>query len=208
MEIEAKFRVDDDTTFTTLRSMPDIGQYTLVALPEPQQQHNTYFDTADGKLRVGRYGLRVRDLGDQRIATLKGGGKIQDELHQRDEWEQTIGPSDHPADWPAGELRDRVLALLGGADLLPIVTVRTTRWLIYAQLAAVKVAELCLDQGTITNGAASESFRELEIELLDHAARADFDQLVALLRARLPLTPEPRSKLARGLALGGLTRPD
>jgi inorganic triphosphatase YgiF len=63
------------------------------------------------------------------------------------------------------------------------------------------VAELSLDEGTISANGREQRFRELEIELLDGGARADFAELVALLRARFRLVPEERSKLARGLAL-------
>ena len=72
---------------------------------------------------------------------------------------------------------------------------------IYASRDGARIAELSLDEGTISAGGLSERFRELEIELLKEGTRADFDELVAMLRARFPLVPEDRSKLARGLAL-------
>jgi inorganic triphosphatase YgiF len=201
MEIEAKFRVDDDQTFPQLLALDAIGAFKLVAEPDAEDQRNVYFDTADRRLRAGQYGLRVRDLGGRRIATLKGAATARDGMYERDEWETEIGDDDNPAAWPAGEARDRTLALLDGAEPLPILAIRTHRLHIIALRNGIRVAELSLDSGAIDAGGRADSFRELEIELLKTGARADLDELVALLRARFTLIPEDRSKLARGLAL-------
>jgi len=201
MEIEAKFRVDDDLTFSQLLALDAIGPYKLIAEPEAEDQRNVYFDTADRRLRAGKYGLRVRNIGTRRIATLKGSAKARDGMYERDEWEIEIGDDDSPAAWPPSEVRDRTLALLDGAALQPILTIRTHRQHIIALRGGARVAELSLDTGAIDAGGRTADFRELEIELLNTGTRADLDELVALLRARFPLTPEDRSKLARGLAL-------
>ncbi|MFN8501267.1 hypothetical protein [Kouleothrix sp.] len=143
----------------------------------------------------------MRLIGQRRIATLKGAATVRDGMYERDEWEAEIGPSDDPADWPAGELRDRVLALLGGAPVAPELSMRTLRHHVYAERGGARVAELSLDEGDISAGGLAQHFRELEAELLRDGTRADLDELVGLLRARFPLAPENRSKLARGLAL-------
>ena len=201
MEIEAKFRVDDEQTFAQLLALDAIGPFELIAKPEAEEQQNVYFDTADRRLRAGQYGLRVRNLGSRRIATLKGAATSRDGMYERDEWEIEIGDDDNPAAWPASEARDRTLALLHGAEPLPILSIRTHRLHIIALRNSARVAELSLDTGTINAGDRTASFRELEIELLKTGARADLDELVALLRARFTLIAEDRSKLARGLAL-------
>src|SRR5439155_4524197 len=201
LEIEAKFRVDDDRVFPQLLGLTTIGPFQLVPSPGAEEQRNRYFDTADGRLRNRRYGLRIRDLGDRRIATLKRGASAREGMYERDEWEVEVGDDDRPETWPAGETRDRVLALLDGAALQEILTIRTTRRHIYAEREDLRVAEISLDQGTISAGGLTEDFRELEIELLDDGARADFETLVAQLRQRFPVVPEDHSKLERGLAL-------
>jgi inorganic triphosphatase YgiF len=201
METEAKFRVEDDETFPRLMDLEAIGPFRLAAEPHVEDQRNVYFDTADRRLRAGQYGLRVRDLGDRRIATLKGAAQAKDGMYERDEWEVEIGDDDRPAAWPPSEARDRVLALLGGAVLQPILTIHTQRRHIFATREDARVAELSLDEGTISAGGREAYFRELEIELLKTGTRADLDELVARLRARFTLIPEERSKLARGLAL-------
>ncbi len=201
MEIEAKFRVDHEQTFPQLLALGAIGPFELIAEPDAEDQRNVYFDTADRRLRAGQYGLRVRDLGRRRIATLKGAAKANDGMYERDEWEVEIGDDDHPSAWPASQARDRTLALLDGAEPLPILSIRTRRLHIIAQRGGTRVAELSLDTGAIDAGGRAANFRELEIELLKTGTRADLDELVALLRAHFTLIPEDRSKLARGLAL-------
>jgi len=201
MEIEAKYRVDGQRTFDDLLSLSALGPFRLAPAPNPEDQRNTYFDTADSRLRAARYGLRVRDLGARRIATLKGDARVVDGVYEREEWEVAIGDDDRPESWPPSEARERTLALLDGAPLLPILTIRTLRRHIYASRDGSDVAEISLDEGLISAGGREERLRELEIELLGAATRADLDNLVALLRGRYPLVPEERSKLARGLAL-------
>jgi inorganic triphosphatase YgiF len=201
MEIEAKFRVDDELTFPALLDLDAIGRFRLERAPEAEDQRNVYFDTADHRLRGRKFGLRVREVGGRRIATLKGQAKVSDGMYERDEWEVEVGADDRPETWPPSEVRDRVLALTGGAQLRPTLTIRTLRRHVYANHDAARFAELSLDEGTISAGGREQRFRELEIELLRGGERADLDALVALLRDRFTLLPEDRSKLARGLAL-------
>jgi inorganic triphosphatase YgiF len=201
MEIEAKFRVDDEQIFPALLQLSSLGPFKLVVAPHAEDQRNVYFDTADRRLRRAQYGLRVRTVGRRRVATLKGAAQVSDGLYERDEWEVDVGDDDDPHSWPEGEVRDRVLALLGGAALAPTLTIRTRRQHIYAERDKARVAELSLDEGDITAGSLEQHFRELEIELLEAGERANLDELVGLLRGRFALIPEDRSKLARGLAL-------
>ncbi|MEO7913213.1 MAG: CYTH domain-containing protein [Roseiflexaceae bacterium] len=201
MEIEAKFRVDDEQTFPQLLALDAIGPFELIAETDAEDQRNVYFDTADRRLRAGQFGLRVRDLGHRRIATLKGAAQARDGMYERDEWEVEIGDDDNPSAWPASAARERTLALLDGSEPRPILAIRTRRLHVIALRGGTRVAELSLDTGEIDAGGRTSSFRELEIELLKTGTRADLDELVALLRARFTLSPEDRSKLARGLAL-------
>lgn len=200
MELEAKFRIDDDQIFPTLLGLKSLGPFNLEVAPHPEDQRNVYFDTADRRLRQAQYGLRVRTIGRRQIATLKGAAQVSDGMYERDEWEVDV-EDDDPRAWPPGEVRDRVLKLLGGAELAPTLTIQTQRQHMYAERNGTRMAELSLDEGDINAGSRTQHFRELEIELLKGGGRADLDELVALLRERFTLIPEDRSKLARGLAL-------
>ncbi|HEX5692559.1 MAG TPA: CYTH domain-containing protein, partial [Roseiflexaceae bacterium] len=205
--IEAKFRVDDERLFHELLDLTSLGPFVLAPANQAEQQRNTYFDTDDRRLRAGRYGLRVREVGKRRIATLKGEARVTDGMYERDEWEVDIGADDRPEAWPPSEARERTLELLDGAALQPTLEIQTQRHHIYASRGAEQIAELSLDEGTIRAGGREQHFRELEIELLGDASRTDLDTFVDLLRDRYQLVAEDRSKLERGLALLDGDRP-
>ena len=200
MEVEVKFRVDDPAIFTALTNVDQVNSYTLRLAAESEHQRNIYYDTADGVLRAARYGLRIREVNGRSIATLKGPNQGHDGLHQRPEWELAAQSPD-PSTWPPGAARDQALALLGDRSLLPLLSIETMRRHIYAHTGGRDIAEISLDEGTITAGARSESFCELEIELLPEGTPDDLHALVTNLQERYTLIPEPRSKLERGLAL-------
>lgn len=201
MEIEAKFRVEQGAIFADLLAQTTLGSCALVSTPGIERQHNTYFDTPDRRLTALGYSLRVRDLGRRRIGALKRSLSSHAGIHIREEWEVELGAGDHPRDWPASPARARALALLGEAALAPLVRILTRRQYMYAIREATVIAELSLDEGTILAGERSQSFRELEVELLDGQPRDELDALVRDLRARYPLVPEHRGKKSRALAL-------
>jgi inorganic triphosphatase YgiF len=205
MEVEKKFRIEDAAHFDVLSGLDTLGVYRLRHAELAQQQHNTYYDTADRTLEQRRYGLRIREIDGKRIATLKGKGAsdTQAGLFKRDEWE--IEADDpHPATWPASEAREQGLALLGDAPLMALLTIYTRRQHIFAapqDEPGREVAEFSLDEGHIDAGGQREPFRELEIELLPDGTEDDLAALEAALREYIALEPEQRSKLQRGLAL-------
>ncbi|NJM04986.1 CYTH domain-containing protein [Candidatus Gracilibacteria bacterium] len=125
---------------------------------------------------------------------------MEDGVHQRAEWEF---PSEtpHPATWPVGEARAIALGLLADAALVALLTIDTQRRVVYVKQGGRAVAELALDHGVIVVGARREPIIELEIELRQAGTRADLDALAVALREHIAIVPEPRSKLARGLAL-------
>ncbi len=200
MEIEKKFRVEDAASFARLDDLKMLGSYTLRHISQPEQQHNTYYDTADRLLEASRHGLRIRQIDGRCIATLKGPGESAGGLFRRGEWEVEACDA-HPSTWPESEARTQALKLLGDAPLLPLLTIQTQRRHIMAARDNEEVAELSLDEGTIYSGGQSERFCELEIELLPAGSERDLEALEAALHEHLLLIPEHRSKLERGLSL-------
>ncbi|MEO7911664.1 MAG: CYTH domain-containing protein [Roseiflexaceae bacterium] len=201
MEIEAKFRVINRAVFTSLRQLTTLGAFLLVHTSGTERQHNTYFDTADRRLTADRTTLRVRDLGERRIATVKRSLSTKAGIHTRDEWEVDLDGGEHPLDWPASPARDRALAALDGAPIFPLMTIHTSRQYSYALLDDLQVAEISLDEGVILAGGRTVGFRELEAELLPQGTCADLDALIEQLHAHFMLIPESRGKKKRGLAL-------
>lgn len=200
MEIEAKFRVVV-AELPRLAKLRQLGAYTLSPSPAPEQQENIYYDTADARLTTARYGLRVRRIGGRTLVTLKGPAEVSgDGVHRRAEFEFP-GTEPHPAAWPPGVARDLALALTGGAPLLPLAAVFTERHILHIALNGVPVAELCLDHGLLRGAGHEQPFAEIEIELLSAGTSADLTALAAALGEHVALTPEPKTKLQRALAL-------
>jgi inorganic triphosphatase YgiF len=200
-EIEAKYQISDPTVFTTIMGLSALGDYHL----QPAQtvdQLNTYFDTASRKLRQARHGFRIRQAKERLVATLKGPVQLDGAIHRRDEYEVAT-PSLDPADLPAGDLRDLLWQLTAAEPLLPLLQIRTQRQVILIARDQQPRLELALDQSQIHAGARSESFCELELELLPAGDLADLAAVVAAFQALFPLVPESQSKLERGLKLLG-----
>jgi len=199
MEVEAKYAVSPGD-LDVVAGLSQLGAYTLHAEPEPERQHNRYYDTADRRLGQARYGLRLRDLGGRTLVTLKGPAEVSEGLHRRAEYEFPHADPD-PRTWPAGPARELALALIGSAPLQPTITIRTSRDVIIASYQGQPVAELCLDRGVLHAGDRAEPFSELEIELLPAGSESDLSALARSLAEFVSLSPEPRSKLQRALAL-------
>jgi inorganic triphosphatase YgiF len=199
-EIEAKYAVMDAALFRQLLALPSIGPFALQPTPTPEQQRNVYFDTSDWRLRTALYGFRIRGVDDQYTATLKGPATRDGATTSRAEWEIPVLTSD-PRELPPGALRDRLLALTEGAPLVPTLTIQTTRQIIHALRDGTPALEVALDDVTTFAGGRQSQYQELEIELLTTGSPDDLGLLTRLLTARFTLSPQPLSKLARGLAL-------
>ncbi|NTV64234.1 MAG: CYTH domain-containing protein [Oscillochloris sp.] len=201
MEVEAKYIVSAHD-MKIVAQMRQAGPYTLHLEPEPEHQRNRYFDTPDRRLAQARYGLRLRDVGERTLVTLKGPAEVVRGLHRRAEYEFAHADPD-PHTWPPGPARELALALIGKASLVPTVTILTERTILFAHYQGRVVAEICLDSGVIHALSHAEPFNELEIELLPDGSEADLSALADALRSFIDLCPESRSKLQRGLALLG-----
>lgn len=200
LEVEAKYTVLP-TDLDLVAGLAYLGPYTLRHAPAPEIQQNTYFDTADGRLAQSRHGLRVRRVADTSRITLKGPAEaLADGLSRRVEHEFP-GDNPDPEAWPAGPARELGRRLVGGLPLKPTVRIATTRRIAHVERDGALVAEIALDQGMIDAGGRTAPICELEIELHGAGALADIDQIAAALRTLITLTPEPRSKLTRALAL-------
>lgn len=200
MEIEAKYRVGP-AEIELVAALRILDRYTLEPAPEPELQENIYYDTADGRLAAARHGLRVRRIGERALITLKGPATVDEAgVHRRVEHEFP-GADPRPLSWPPGSARELALALIGDAPLIPIVAVHTERHILHAARAGRVVAELALDRGVLRGGGREQLFTELEIELLPAGEPEDIAALAKGLAAQISLTPEPRSKLERALAL-------
>jgi triphosphatase len=201
MEIEAKYRVADRQTFDSLLRMAALHDLTLLHRERPEQQQNSYYDTPDGHLAARGLSLRIRETPERRLATVKSSRGDYGALHVRDEWEVPIGADHRPAMWPNSALRERILALIDPHDVRALFTIQTRRRRALVLRDGRVAAELSLDEGHIRAGGRILGFRELEVEMSHQGTVGDLDYICGLLRERFPLTPEPRGKRSRGVAL-------
>lgn len=203
MEIELKLLIDPAQAPALLNH--PLVTACVVATPAPQQLTSIYFDTPDLHLMRHGLGLRVRQVGQRWIQTLKNDGRVVAGLHQRNEWEAPVAQARpdlgvllaqvQGTPWAgplqAGGLADR---------LAPLFTTRFERTLRELRLPGGALVELALDRGELQCAQATQPISEVELELKSGEA-ADLLAWAQRLREQLPLTPSDASKAARGYAM-------
>lgn len=174
-----------------------VKAHPLLASAECHAAHQitVYYDTPKGSLRQKGYSLRVRKANDRFVQTVKpisaGAG-----LFARLETESEVSSMEPDI----GILNTVISKSIGKRDTLsPIVrsVVQRTSWRLTRGDSAVEVD---LDEGTITAGKKSQSFVELEFELLSGDPR-DLLFAAAELTEQIPARIGVLSKAERGFAL-------
>lgn len=200
MEVEAKFAITDALAPEQIDALT-LTPYSLRAAGV-ESHSDILLDTPSRELTQALRGLRVRTIGERRILTLKGPNRSTDGVHEREELEAPLdGPVSYdPREWPP-EIGAQVQALTHGDPLAPLLRVQVERRLWAVRRGGRVIGELALDTGEIIAAGRREPVYELELELKGAGARSDLDALTATFLATLPLAPELRSKLQRGLAL-------
>ena len=199
LEVELKLAVTPEDA-AKLGRLPPVRS-ALTGRAVTRHMHAVYYDTADLALKAHGMALRLRREGARWVQTLKGGGRVEGGLHQREEHETPVPAAvlDYPAlaTWGIG-------ALLGDpaqrTSLQPVFTCdfkRTTRHLALDDGTRI---ELCTDSGTIAAGEAIGPISEIELELKAGSPERLIGFALALLEA-VDLRLEPRSKAERGYAL-------
>ncbi len=201
MEIEAKYALTGPLTPADLEAV-DLHLYRLHPAGD-ERHHDVLLDTATRALTSHGHMLRMRHLDDGRvIATYKGPTSRSGAIHEREEIEALLpeGGMDAVRQF-APEIAERIEPLTNKAPLVPLIEthIHRQRWQVLRDEQTV--AEIALDEGSISANGLTAPVRELEIEVKEPGTRADLEALGQLLTKQLPLTPEPRSKLERGLAL-------
>jgi inorganic triphosphatase YgiF len=168
--------------------------------PGQQQLANTYFDTPAGDLASARIAVRLRQVDDRILQTVKTAGQGGGGFSSRQEWEWQV---------PEAQIDHIALAALPPfqASLAPVIrdlrpTLRTDfirrSWLLDWQGNHI---ELVLDEGEIVSSGAQAAICEVELELQAGEPEALWS-LALELAASVPLRPSDTSKAARGNALG------
>lgn len=158
LETELKFRVPARKLRNLVR-----GQVPGGVIGDRKESHlvSTYFDTAKHELRHHGLSLRVRQMGDKRIQTIKSTNGAQ---FGRGEWEIEI-------DGDAPDLRKANGTPLEGLglkklrkNLKPLFETSFHRTTLPVRTRISEI-ELAIDRGKIIAGRRSGSIEELELEL-------------------------------------------
>ncbi len=207
MEIEAKFTLPDRKTFQRLQAIDHLAGFSLSA-HQIQQVHDIYMDTAGQAILSAGYVCRRRERESGVLITLKalkgGGGTI----HRREELEIALPAYQPPAQWPDSPVRERVLQLIGPAELLPLFDLQQTRVFRRMYRGDVTTAEMSLDNVYLTAGGEKRVHLVLEIELAPDGAEEDLAQIVRHLQDEQGLEPETRSKFDLAMDFLNQARPD
>ena len=175
-------------------ALTELGGYALNALGL-EAQVNTYFDTPEFALSRSQSALRIRELDQRSIVTLKGPGIIANGLHIRQELETMI---------PVGSGLEAVtdpeilsgIARVGLERLKPIVRLETKRH----RFALQGVGELTLDRVEVLNNERVVlEFEEIELELEDGVSDGVLENIERAISATAPVRRSKTNKLQRAL---------
>lgn len=163
-----------------------------------QKLYSVYFDTPDLRLHHDRMALRLRRVGKRWIQTLKGGGRVQAGLHQRNEWETPV-PSEN-LDFNALEtIRATHLSPRLRKEIQPLFVTDFTRYMRLVKFEGA-IIEISLDSGEIHAGKFKQPISELELELKEGDSLQLFHLALALMDI-VPLSIETTSKAEFGYRL-------
>jgi CHAD domain-containing protein len=200
VEVEAKYTVADAAALARLAKAPALAGYDVEA-GERRRDRDTFLDTADRRFLAAGYYLRRRETGGGVRLTLKQLVTGDAGVLRREELEALVASDVPPAEWPEGELRERVEGIAQGAPLEPFLFLEQERLARRVVDGAREVAELSLDDVTVAAGGRARRWFEAELELRGEGDDDDLERLAAALQAEPGLTPESRAKFTRALEI-------
>lgn len=161
---------------------------------------NHYFDTPDLALQQRKIALRIREIGEKKIQTLKTAGQAQGGIHQRQEWECETEHNqpklDHIEDgylqhWFQSEQIESKLGIIFSTNF------SRKAYQIAFQGSDI---ELAIDQGEVRYQTQSDPISEVELELKQGNIE-DLFELALQLTEHLSLRLYNVSKAQRGYQL-------
>ena len=216
-EVELKLSVIGDDPDALLDEVAELRSLATFRL-EPAEGHqlrDVYWDRPDGALRSHKLSLRLRQIDDDPVFTVKGGTSNSDGLFRRYElevpatrenWHElraVLSAEGVPVgEQIEGDGPDAWLRNAGFAPTQDRTTRRTIRYVHAESGAARPFAELALDRTRFDFGRVLVDYWEIEIEQLDggdDAPRALGRALLELYPGRLE--PSTMGKYSRGLTI-------
>jgi triphosphatase len=190
LEVELKLEATAADLDLLARS-PLLADVTLAE----RQQLSTYLDAPGNPLHAAGLSLRVRQIGDRFIQTVKAESAATAGLYARPEWEQEIPDARPVLDETAGPLTT-LLAPAILQSLSPAFAVTVARRVALLPHGGASI-ELVLDVGQIEAGDHTAPIAELELELKSGPPGALFS-LARAMNAVVPLRLGVLAKSERG----------
>jgi len=159
------------------------------------KMETTYYDSPFRRLGVLRWTLRRRMENGTAVCTLK----TPAENGARNEWEVQCGNIMQAIPMLCKQGAPMELMAVTVSGVIPVCGAKFTRLSKQVTLEDC-VVELALDSGVLTGNGQERALMEVEVECKSGSEEAAAFY-AGILAARYGLTPEPKSKFARALAL-------
>lgn len=182
-------------SYQAIRDLPFLGHV-------PREQHlvSYYYDTIDLALAQQGYALRILKYEGQYIQTLKGGGKVEGALHEREEWQSVITSNQvEPKKVALTYIRQILEKAIEEQTLQQLFVTDFTR-ICWDITIDTTVIELAIDQGVIRKGTKTADIFELEIELISGELSV-MNELCYSIEQAITLNAQAKSKAERAYAL-------
>ena len=198
METEFKFAAPEEIVEEIWQDDEIISRMTEFI--RHYEMHTSYYDTEDRQIREKRWTLRIRKENDVSVACCTTGGIRSGGLSSHEEWEVEADTIEQALPLLAAAGAPEELAAMDPALLQCTCTASFQRESAILELEDGCLAELSMDFGILSGPTESEPLCEIELEL-KAGPFAPMERWAEELAERYGLTPEPRSKLARAIAL-------
>jgi len=199
VEIELKYISEDMEPLELLLSKEELAGFRFRKLPA-QSVIDRYYDTPEEDLRRNGLALRVRQMGDRFLATVKSLGTAKGGVHRRGEIEVELPKGSDPVIFRDGPIHERIGFLVGDKSLREVCEITQQRQRRMLSRDKAESMELSVDEVTVSLGGTSRTFYEVESELRSEGCEEDLGLLKECLD-KMPLRPAEDSKLERALAL-------
>ncbi len=204
MEIELKYRIEDEAVIEAIFQDPYIEMIKDKQTEESIDMYAVYFDTADHRLLAEGIAFRIRREGCSLQATLKWNGSEEGGMHKREELNIAVDDPEklHEPDidiFSQSDMGDALLDIVGSEPLVPLMEVDSVRHQVRIDTGK-SISELSIDKGEVRVGEKSSEILEMEIELFS-GEEADMIALGDSLAEKFGLKASNISKFKRGLDL-------
>ena len=207
-ELEIKLAISDNRLFDSILADAELGAMMQGGDPVTQTFEALYFDTPQFLLQKSGYAYRIRHEGRDWVATVKSDLSTSGGLSEREEWNEKIsGPEPSSTPFAGTNVGDRLALILGSEKLQLLFSTRFSRTTAQLLTASGATVEMALDKGTIWSGLVGIPISELELELKE-GSPSELLSLAARIAGRWHLSPEVKSKFARGLELLQTNNPE